>query len=344
MVRLKISPQKELNKLEPEMNRFHPLGNLNLLLKYIQMYKSPTLFVLILLAGLTGSYAQTSFWESKDAYLDQTPPADTPKIFAPQLLAGAGEFSANRTAISNDGKEIYYCTNTSWKSNKDLKVKCFKYEGSKWTGPIVLNQHMGGTAFSPDNKSLYFARADSAGTVFRSTRSETGWSSPAEFFSRNYIIYDFMPTISGNKYAASNGTWAKPADFMEWRFSIMPASNADTTIQSLGTPLNAPGFNGDFFVAMDESYMIVSTKEDAKFDCELYISFRKKDNTWTNPKSLGPLINDGVAHRYGQYVSPDGKYLFYTRGASEKDCAIYWVRFDNLLEKLKAESLNGSSN
>ena len=330
----------KLNKLEPKMNLLPSSGKINLIGKYIYMHKSFVLLVVILFAGLTGLQAQPDFWKSRQAYLGQTPPTDSPERFAPGLLAGKGEFSANRTAISRDGKEIYYCTNTSWKSNKDLKVKYFKYDGKKWIGPVVLNQHMGGTAFSPDNQSLYFANGDSAGTVFRSNRTKTGWTSPVEFFSRNYIIYDFMPTISGNKYAASNGTWAKPSDFKAWRFSVMPASNADTTIQSLGTPLNAPGFNGDFFVAMDESYMIISTNEDASFDCELYISFRKKNNTWTNPKSLGPLINDGVAHRYGQYVSPDGKYLFYTRGASEKDCAIYWVRFDDLLAKLKNESLN----
>jgi hypothetical protein len=51
------------------------------------------------------------------------------------------------------------------------------------------------------------------------------------------------------------------------------------------------------------------------------------------------LIADGLAHRWGQYVSPDGKYLFYTRGTSEKDCAIYWVRFDDLLKSLRPKQL-----
>jgi hypothetical protein len=122
-------------------------------------------------------------------------------------------------------------------------------------------------------------------------------------------------------------------DASTWDFSIL--SNTDTTIRSLGVPLNTPGFDGDFFVAPDESFMIVSTKETKDYQCELYISYRKKDHTWTNPKSLGPLINDGPAHRWGQYVTPDNKYLFYTRGTSEKDCAIYWVRFDDLLDRLR---------
>lgn len=40
-------------------------------------------------------------------------------------------------------------------------------------------------------------------------------------------------------------------------------------------------------------------------------------------------------HRWGAYVTPDSKYLFYTRGTSAKDSAIYWVRFDTLLESLR---------
>jgi len=69
------------------------------------------------------------------------------------------------------------------------------------------------------------------------------------------------------------------------------------------------------------------------------ISFRKHDSTWTIPVSLGSKINDGLAHRWGQYVTPDGKYLFYTHGTSEKDCTIYWVRFNGLLKSLRPKQL-----
>ena len=85
--------------------------------------------------------------------------------------------------------------------------------------------------------------------------------------------------------------------------------------------------------------MIVSAKETKDFNSELYISFRRTDRTWTIPLSLGPKINQGMAHRWGQYVSPDGKYLFYSYGTSEKDCAIYWVRFDSLLTRLRKAAL-----
>ena len=56
---------------------------------------------------------------------------------------------------------------------------------------------------------------------------------------------------------------------------------------------------------------------------------------WTNPKSLGPEINNGLAHRWGEYVTPVNKYLIYSYGHGPEDCALYWVRFDNLLKNLK---------
>ncbi len=295
-------------------------------------------FLVAFLSLCQCSIAQTNFLNSSNAYLGQAPPGDTPKVFAPGLLADKGEFSANRTAISGDGKEIYYSTNTSWGNSKDLKVKYFRYDGKKWIGPTILNEHLAETAFSPDYKTLYFCSDDSGNMVFRSIRTETGWSSPTQYIVRSYLIYDFMPTESGNKYAASNGTWGKPSDANSWRFSVMPPSDADTTIKNLGSPPNSEGFNGDFFIARDESYMII-TRETDSLGAKLYISFRKKDKTWTDLESLGPLINGGKAHRYGQFVSPDGKYLFYTHGTTEQDCAIYWVRFDRLLKKLKPTTL-----
>jgi Putative Ig domain len=88
-------------------------------------------------------------------------------------------------------------------------------------------------------------------------------------------------------------------------------------------------------VAPDESYIVISAKEHPDYECEIYISYHKKNGTWTNPKSLGPEINNGPAHRWGEYVTPDNKYLFYSYGHGPGDCAIYWVQFDKLLENLK---------
>jgi hypothetical protein len=172
--------------------------------------------------------------------------------------------------------------------------------------------------------------------LWKATRTGDGWTPPALYLEKPFGLYDFMPTLSGNNYVGSDPSAEDKKNGITGAFSrLVIAPNGDVTVTSLGQPINEPGFNGDLYVAPNESYMIVSAKETPTYESELYISFHKPDDTWTVPVSLGAKINDGLAHRWGQYVSPDGKYLFYSHGTSEKDCAIYWVRFDKLLATLK---------
>jgi len=276
--------------------------------------------------------AQSNFWNSPQAYLGQTPPGNTPVKFAPGLINDSPFFSLGRCAFSADGKEFYYSHNNSWNSGMDATIQSFRFNGSKWTGPMQVAAQVFTPTLSPDGNTMY-TRAPGR-KVTRMHRTVTGWSAIDTFLSRSYGLYDFMPTSSGNMYAASN-VGGPPSDYNFYDICVMKrGASGDTTIHTLGKPLNTPGFDGDFFVAPDESYILISAKELPTYECEIFISYHKKDGTWTNPKSLGPEINTGLAHRWGEYVSPDGKYLFYSYGHSAADCALYWVRFDNLLENL----------
>jgi hypothetical protein len=59
----------------------------------------------------------------------------------------------------------------------------------------------------------------------------------------------------------------------------------------------------------------------------LYISFNN-NGKWTTPKSLGDTINNDLLNIY-PYVSPDGKYIFFTACKKPFHCVepskIYWV-------------------
>lgn len=281
--------------------------------------------------------AQRNFWDSKDAYLGQTPPNDTPKIFAPKLLAGDSGIAMDRCAFSKDGKEFYYCHAFHWFTTKGATINCFKFQYGKWSSPSVLDSNLYAPTFSEDNNTMYFMGGE-LGAVIQSHRTDNGWTKPGLFIKRYYGVYDFMPTASGNIYVASN-IGGSIGDYTKYDICLLPTSDEDTVAKTLGPPLNTPGFNGDFYIAPDESYIIISFNETKTYKCDIGISFHKKDGTWTKPKSLGPLINNGVADRWGEYVSPDGKYFFYSKGSSEKDCALYWVRFDSLIKRLKPKDL-----
>jgi len=303
------------------------------------------LFYLIAISviGLTiNLHAQSKFLKSKDAYLGQTPPGDTPKVFAERLLVQRDTFPMDRVAFSADGKEFYYPSNTTWFSTVNAKVRYFKYDNGKWNGPFVLYPHYFAPTFSVNGNTLYLEGGKGDGKhafVWQSHRTANGWTEPEPYLVKPYPLYDFMPTAGGTCYIGSiDNPQKKDMDICELKMTA-----TDTTVKSLGPPINTPGFDGDFFVAKDESYIIVSAKETKTYECELWISFHKKDGAWTAPVSLGPLINNGVAHRWGQYVSPDGKYLFYSTGHGPQDCRIVWVRFDKLLADLKKKNLRNTN-
>lgn len=282
----------------------------------------------------TVAEAQKSFWDSPQAYLGQTRPTDTPQIFAPDLLTVPGTIAMDRITFSRDGREIYYLQSDRWGSLENAKIMFFQYDGHRWTGPQVLNKHFFAVTMGPGDKELFF-EDDDPKHVWKSERTKDGWTAPVVAYEEPFSMYGFMPTNSGTIYISKESDAEDKKSGITASFSAMNLSDAGPQVRSLGVPLNEPGVNSDFFVAPDESYMIVSAKETKSFECELYISFRKPDSTWTVPVSLGPKINDGLAHRWGQYVTPDGKYLFYTRGTSSKDSAIYWVQFDTLIESLR---------
>ncbi len=276
---------------------------------------------------------QKTLWNNRAAYLGQQPPGNTPEVFAKGLLVDSG-IVLGRMSFSNDGKAFFYSFAKHWFSSEGSGTKELVFDGQRWQKPVVIAEDLTNPALSPDDKTLYLGAPN--GQVWVMHKSSQGWSKPEFWLQQPYGLYNFQATKSGTYYTGSNGTSGSKSDWSTYDFCKLTISGKDTTISSLGKTINTNAFDGDFFIAPDESYIIISAKETSSYECELWISFQKKDNTWSEPQSLGPEINDGLAHRFGQYVSPDGKYLFYTRGTSENDCNFYWVRFDGLLKKLRA--------
>jgi Tol biopolymer transport system component len=69
---------------------------------------------------------------------------------------------------------------------------------------------------------------------------------------------------------------------------------------------------------------------------DLYISFKKKDSSWTPLKNMGKEINSEYTD-YCPMLSPDGKYLFFTSTRTGNG-DIYWVDA-KIIEDLKPKEL-----
>ena len=68
---------------------------------------------------------------------------------------------------------------------------------------------------------------------------------------------------------------------------------------------------------------------------DIYVCYRRLDGSWTDPISLGEQINSNQQERFPS-VSPDGKWLFFTRLIKKNDHDVFWVSariIDRLREK-----------
>ncbi len=82
----------------------------------------------------------------------------------------------------------------------------------------------------------------------------------------------------------------------------------------------------ELYVAPDESYILFGRYISSNNTGDIYVSF-DENSSWTEPKSLGPIVNT-QEYEGRPCVSSDGKYLFFTRGLPSK---IYQIDIKPLL-------------
>jgi hypothetical protein len=262
---------------------------------------------------------------TESLYMDQVPPGTAPKGFP--LAVKQGFFAAERIAISPDGRDIYYSEIKAYYPIRGENIKKYSYSDGKWTGPFNLfDGYAPGLSITGD--TMYLERKDAANNsqTYISIRNGQSWGNPKRILTGLDKAHYYQFTRSGNYYISTKS--GNGEGLSDWCKVIINV--ADTTATSLGKPLNTAWDNLDFFVARDETYIIITTP------LGLAISFNKKDGTWSNPISLGKKINFGLG-MWGQWVTDDNKYLFYSTGTKPdySDVSVYWVRIDGIIDSLR---------
>lgn len=273
------------------------------------------------------SYAQNT---NSLAYIGQKAPGTIPEIFARGFITHDWQTEYG-SVFSKDGKEFFFAHDTYGKA----EIKYSKLENGVWTVPKVILSHekfgMNDPMLNPAEDRLYFISKmpleeggkEKDNDIYYVERQGEGWSEPireggdintdAEEF---YISF----TDEGTLYFASN-RYADTARY--WNHDIFKAPmNEDGTyseVQLLPEVVNTKYYEGDVFVAPDESYMIFCTVRTKDNRGDLYISFQNEDGTWSEAQDMGFPIND-ENHQLCPFVTKDGQFLFYT---SQQD--IYWV-------------------
>lgn len=288
----------------------------------IMVIRNTTLSLTALFMFAGNVFAQSI--QCSSLYLGMKPPELTPERFT--LSVNTGSFAAERIAISNDGKEIYYTEVKSYYPATGDTIKCYRYSNRKWRGPYNIFPGYLSPALSLTGDTIYFQTAGSEYETFMAVKKGNKWTRPQRILKNLNSAHYLQITGKGNYYISSKSE--KTIGGNDW--SKLQFAISDSTAQSLGRPLNTEWDNLDFYIAKDESFLIAATITG------LAISYPKADGGWTSPRNLGEKVNFGISS-WGPWVTPDKKYLFYSTGTKSdySDTGIFWVRIDNLIDSLK---------
>lgn len=287
---------------------------------------------LALITSIFAAFVQLGLAQAIPAdslYLGQTRPGFIPQKF--KLAASSGLFCGERIAFSPDSTVIYYSELDKYPVTVS-RLKYYKYSDNKWNGPFNLFEGLIAPTLSITGDTMYlqkFPVTDIRETYF-SVKTGATWGTPKRILIKLGFTHNFQVTNNGNIHVLTNTETGIGGT--DWSKLIVKGN--DTSVVSLGLPINTAGNDGDYYVAKDESYMILNCDQGGG-NWGLFVTYKKKDETWTKPKNLGRAINFG-ASSWGPYVTPDNKYLFFTAGISGySDTYTYWMRFDGLLDSLK---------
>ena len=85
-------------------------------------------------------------------------------------------------------------------------------------------------------------------------------------------------------------------------------------------------FGGHAFISPSQDYLIVDArnKVDKSQKADFYVYFKKKDGAWSQPINLGITVNSTFDETVAT-VTPDGKYLIFSRRTEGRELNLYWV-------------------
>jgi L-ascorbate metabolism protein UlaG (beta-lactamase superfamily) len=290
---------------------------------------------------------EVDFHHLTGEYFGLTPLSATPQVFARGIVST--EYQEHGSpSFSSDSNEVFWRENR--RPDSDHKEwegynMTMRRENGRWSAPYVDVRFDGRfvlPVFSADGLRAYFSAAR-PGTgaapasqpdfdIWFAEKHGDDWSEPkclnlvARYPELRWAGFSTMFSITRNGTLYFMGyTPGTRNNYGIFRTELVHGEY--TKPELLPRSINLPPFlNWTPFIAPDESYLLFSSnrRDPDHDDGDLYISRRQPDGSWTDPVSLGESVNSPTQERFPS-VSPDGKYLFFTRYTSGYDEDVYWV-------------------
>ena len=242
-----------------------------------------------------------------------------PTMFGAGIIS-TGDMELN-AAFVPDGRTLYFTKRTPKYQLWTILVSTLK--DGRWSTPRVAEfsgQYGDFDPFiSPDGSQLFFSsnRPGPGKTkhdfdIWVVKKTGAGWSAPSNLGADiNTETQEYYPSVSnaGTLYFSSNREGGKGGGDL-YRSRLVNGKYSKP--ENLGDAINSKYFEGDPYIAPDESFLIFVSynRPDGLGDGDLYISFNRNGD-WTPAKNVGSPVNSSALD-FCPNMSPDGKYFFFT--------------------------------
>lgn len=238
------------------------------------------------------------------------PPDSIPKIFAKGIISIQDRYEYG-LAISPCYDEIFFTASSPGEGLMVLR----KTDDGNWSSPETANLRGNNSweqeaFYTPDGQKLYFASpANDTSRIWVSSKEKANWSSPILLDSPVNDTRVFWATFTNT----NTMYYSNLNVFKIYRSQI--SENQYKEVEHSGIP-----FGMHPSVSKDESYILFNYRGD------IYVAFKNKEKEWAEPIKLGGLINTSEYGETCPSLSPDEKYIFFSRyNDLNKKSDIYWV-------------------
>lgn len=254
----------------------------------------------------------------------QKPPGEVPALFAPEIFNHPTGYHSP-PVFSPDGSEIYFSP-----MERGSLTEMIKISRGRWSKAVQINfgieSGAGDPVLSPDGRRIYFLsfrplKNDPVERerIWSCVKTDTGWSVPVvidENIRKHPTHWTFSVASNYNLYFLSE-IKANPGIYLS-RF------NGEKYLEPvrLGKSINRDGTEFCPHVAPDESFLLFSRNGSGTKKADIFVSFRKKDGTWTIACPIDKINSPG--NDLAPVLSPGGKYIFFLSNRSGTS-RIYWV-------------------
>ena len=278
------------------------------------------LFCLVTIGGwiLVCQCSDTS--KSQSGPFGQKPPGNTPEIFAPGIISNPDTKEMGCTWMP-DMKEFYFTRQGTDEDPRLWSIWYSKQINGEWTEPEIAGfsgKHIDVAPFiTYDGKYMFIYRKSLTDTsITRGTwiieRKGDIWTE-----SRFFVDAYMLTTADFDTFYCTIDT---VAGAVNRQIAYMTYTDSEFSEKKpIEKQLNSPHFDAHSNISPKGNFILFDSDRPGSFNgLDIYVSFSRDNNEWSEAINLGENINRG------QYsipsMSPDGKYLFLNAKGD-----IYWV-------------------